>query len=336
MKIQKNTNIQDVYLNQDNTMQTDKIKNKSRDSVKMLSVNGASFMGESLVEQRKLIAKKQALKVVEDAFKGEKKLDSQMQAIKDEIKHLQEEINEKTAESVDYDKKLRELQVEYGIEPDNKNCFSDMSSLSDEEREKMTEYQEKAAFYTAMSQRNSNDINKAKALQAANVQGYADIKRERSKSQDMIKAQDAAEDIMEAANGETIALLTQEAVEHIDEEQKEREKEAKEAAERKKEEKKEEAKKLEKEALRQEMIENIKEHSDLNQKTASDTKRAIARRERAEADRMEFEDVDHTVISDAASVEDTQEAVNAEITNILNKLSLLSSDVKGSAVDSQI
>ena len=32
----------------------------------------------------------------------------------------------------------------------------------------------------------------------------------------------------------------------------------------------------------------------------------------------------------------TQNAVDSEITNILNKLSLLSSDVKGSTVDSQI
>lgn len=76
-------------------------------------------------------------------------------------------------------------------------------------------------------------IDHAKAMQMANVQGYADMKSERAKSQDMLKAQDAAEDIMEAANGETIALLTQEAVEHVDEEQEEREEAAKEASEKK-------------------------------------------------------------------------------------------------------
>lgn len=35
-------------------------------------------------------------------------------------------------------------------------------------------------------------------------------------------------------------------------------------------------------------------------------------------------------------MEDAQNAVNSEITNILNKLSLLSNDVKDSTVDSQI
>ena len=55
------------------------------------------------------------------------------------------------------------------------------------------------------------------------------MKRERLESQDMLKAQDAAEEIMEASNDETVALLTQEMIERVDEEQKEREEEAKEA-----------------------------------------------------------------------------------------------------------
>ena len=96
------------------------------------------------------------------------------------------------------------------------------------------------------------------------------------------------------------------------------------------------AKKLEKEAMQQEMIENIKEHAADSQRTSADTKRAIARRERAEADRMDTEDIQKTIISDGASMEDTQNAVNSEITNILNRLSLLSNDVKGSTIDNQI
>ena len=72
------------------------------------------------------------------------------------------------------------------------------------------------------------------------------VKHRSDEARDILKAQDTAEDIMEAAGEETIALLTQEAVEHVDEDQKEREEEAKEAVEKKKEEKKEKAKKLSK------------------------------------------------------------------------------------------
>ena len=322
------------------------IPQASHKSGNLSSISGADLKGESLVQQRQGMARKQALKVVSDAFGGEKKLDAQMQGIKDEIKRLQDVINEKTADTMENDARLKELQERYGIDPDSeeskelsKLAFKANHSkegLSDEEKRQMTEYQQQALYYVAKNQQNALDIDQAKAQQAGNVQGYADMKRERAKSQDMLKAQDAAEEIMDAANGESIALLTQEAVEHVDEDQKEREEEAKEAAEKKKEEKKEEAKKLEKEAMRQEMIENIKEHAAETQRTSADTKRAIARRERAEADNMGAEDVQRTIISDGASMEDTQNAVNSEITNILNKLSLLSNDVKGSTVDSQI
>ena len=322
------------------------IPQASHKSGNLSSISGADLKGESLVQQRQGMARKQALKVVSDAFGGEKKLDAQMQGIKDEIKRLQDVINEKTADTMENDARLKEIQERYGIDPDSeeskelsKLAFKANHSkegLSDEEKSQMSEYQQQALYYVAKNQQNALDIDQAKAQQAGNVQGYADMKRERAKSQDMLKAQDAAEEIMDAANGESIALLTQEAVEHVDEEQKEREEEAKEAAEKKKEEKKEEAKKLEKEAMQQEMIENIKQHAAETQRTSADTKRAIARRERAEAESMGAEEAQKTIITEGASMEDTQNAVNSEITNILNKLSLLSNDVKGSTVDSQI
>ncbi len=347
MKIQQNLDVQiNPFQNQNNESSVAGAGKAGQKSGNLSSISGANLKGESLIQQRQGLAKKQALKVVSDAFGGEKKLDAQMQGIKDEIKRLQDVINEKTADTIENDASLKELQEQYGIDPDgeeskelSKLAFKANHSkegLSDEEKSQMSEYQQQALYLVAKNQQNALDIDQAKAQQAGNVQGYADMKRERAKSQDMLKAQDEAEEIMDAANGEAIALLTQEAVEHVDEEQKEREEEAKEAAEKKKEEKKEEAKKLEKEAMQQEMIENIKEHAAESQGTSADAKRAAARRERAEANRVDAEGVQKTIISDGASIEDTQNAVNTEITNILNKLSLLSSDVKGSTIDSQI
>jgi hypothetical protein len=347
MKIQQNLDVQiNPFQNQNNESSVAGAAKAGQKSGNLSSISGANLKGESLIQQRQGLAKKQALKVVSDAFGGEKKLDAQMQSIKDEIKRLQDEINEKTANTIENDAKLKELQEEYGIDPDSKEnqdltrlAFKanySKDGLSEEEMSSMSEYQQKALYYVSKYQQNSLDIDRAKSLLAANVQGYSDMKSERNKSQDMLNAQEAAEEIMEASNGETIALLTQEAVDHVDEEQKEREEEAKEAAEKKKEEKKEEAKKLEKEAMQQEMIENIKEHAAESQGTSADAKCAVARRERAEANHVDAEGVQKTIISDGASIEDTQNAVNTEITNILNKLSLLSSDVKGSAIDSQL
>ena len=341
MRIQQNP-----FQGNDNTQIISGAANTQNKNGNMNSISGANLKGESLIAQRQGLARKQALKVVSDAFGGEKKLDAQMQGIKDEIKRLQDVINEKRTDTRDNDARLKELQEQYGIDPDseeNKNLEQlafkmnhSKDGLSDEEKGKLSEYQQQALYYVAKNQQNALDIDQAKAQQAGNVQGYADMKRERAKSQDMLKAQDAAEEIMEASNDETVALLTQEMIEHVDEEQKEREEEAKEAAEKKKEEKKDEAKKLEKEAMQQEMIENIKEHATESQRTSADAKRAVARRERAEAERMDAEGTQKTIISEGASMEDTQNAVNSEITNILNKLSLLSNDVKGSVIDNQI
>ncbi|WP_026519513.1 hypothetical protein [Butyrivibrio sp. FCS006] len=341
MRIQQNP-----FQGNDNTQMISGAANAQNKNGNMNSISGANLKGESLITQRQGLARKQALKVVSDAFGGEKKLDAQMQGIKDEIKRLQDVINEKRTDTRDNDARLKELQEQYGIDPDseeNKNLEQlafkmnhSKDGLSDEEKGKLSEYQQQALYYVAKNQQNALDVDQAKAQQAGNVQGYADMKRERAKSQDMLKAQDAAEEIMEASNDETVALLTQEMIEHVDEEQKEREEEAKEAAEKKKEEKKEEAKKLEKEAIQQEIIENIKEHAAESQRTGADAKRAVARRERAEAERMDAEGTQKTIISEGASMEETQNAVNSEITNILNKLSLLSNDVKGSAIDNQI
>ena len=344
MKIHQNVNIQNNFIQeQTDTSSVSKTHTNSKNSI---TISGANLTENSLIAQRQDLAKRQALKVVSDAFGGEKKLDMQMQEIKDEIKRLQDEINEKSADIRYNDAKLKELQEEYGIDPDSdKN--KELSVLafkmrnpnievSDEELSKLSEYQQKALYYVAINQRNTLDIDDAKAKQMANVQGYKDIKSERAKSQDMLKAQEAAEDILETANSETITLLTQEAIDHVGEEQKEREEEAKDAAEKKKEAKKEEAKKLEKEAMQQEMIENIKDHTIESGRTSADIKKAIAKRERQDADRMEFSDIGKIVISDATSINDTQNAVNSEITNILNKLSLLSNDIKRTFVDSQI
>ena len=260
MRIEQNKDVQsNPFQSQDiageKAKESAKTAKKSGNSV---AVSGANLKGASLVQQRRDYAKKQALKVVSDAFGGEKKLDAQMQGIKDEIKRLQEEINEKTADTRSNDAKLKELQEKYGIDPDS-NEHKELSVLaakmrnpkvgvSNEELSNLSEYQQQALYYVTMNQQNSIDVDHAKSNLEANVIGFKDMKIERLKSQDMLKAQEAAEDIMEAADGETIALLTQEAVEHVDEEQEEREEAAKEAAEKKKEEKKEEAKKLEKEA----------------------------------------------------------------------------------------
>ena len=317
------------------------IKNPSN-----VTISLADHNSNSILANRQAYAKSQALKVVSDAFKGEKKLDKQMQSIKDEINELQDKINELQADTRANNEASAKLKEEYGlIEENNDDSQKGLSEgtkesseqkLSDEELARRSEFMQKAYYYYYTNAQNAEEIEDARRRQEANVLGFAQIKNEREKSQEMLNAQDAAEEIMEASAGETIALLTQETVEHVDEEQKKREEKAKEAEEKKKEEKKEEAKRLEKEAIQQELIESIRERASESQQTSADVKRSIARRERADAESMDVDAVKKTIISDRPTLEETQDAVNMEITNILNRLSLLSNDVKGSVIDDQL
>ncbi len=130
MRIQQNTDVQiNPFQNQNNAQSTTGAGKTAHKSGNLSSVSGANLKGESLVQQRQGLARKQALKVVSDAFGGEKKLDAQMQSIKDEIKRLQDEINEKTANTMENDAKLKELQEEYGIDPDGEES-KELSKLA--------------------------------------------------------------------------------------------------------------------------------------------------------------------------------------------------------------
>lgn len=351
MKVQQNMDVKsNLYPAQGSEQimpDPDKVKAADNGSGN-LSVSGADLKIQSILEQRQGIARKHAYKIVADAFEGEKKLDAQMQSIKDRIHSLADEINEMKNEYKSSKAELKNLMVEYGVEPYSREYMelqqyakrtrsSDPEkSLSVEEYDNLTEFQKKALYYVVNVQDNDDEIKRKEGELAATVTGYADFKRERLKSHDMIDAQKEAENIMDASTEEAIALLTSDAVENIDEEQKEREEEAKEAEEKKKEEKKKEAKKLEKEAQWQELIEDIRDKVDLGEVSSSDAKRAAARRERAEAEESDPENYNKVVINEERTLEDMQEGVNTEITNILNKLALLSNDLKGTTIDDQI
>ena len=80
MRIQQNMDVQNnIIKNQAGVNSASKSTHNNKNSV---AVSGATLNENSPLSQRQSLAKKQALKVVSDAFGGEKKLDAQMQGIK--------------------------------------------------------------------------------------------------------------------------------------------------------------------------------------------------------------------------------------------------------------
>ena len=357
MKVQQSTDVQFANVqDRDNISKNDVGASKGSDKGTIKSVSGTELVGESLIVQRRNLARKQAFRVVADAFDNEMKIDERLRAINEAIRKISDEICENNHEIEKGYETLKKLQEEFHVDPDSEEhkklmeygwsmARADFATEDDdhkdpitkEEYHNLTEYQCKGLY--SVYKIESGLINNRELGRALtkNVMAYEQVRIEREKSSNMLDAQNEAENIMDASVKEAIALLSKDAVDHIDEEEKEREEAAKEAAEKKKEEKKEAAEKLEKEAMRQEMIENIRDHAAMNAEASSDVKRAVARRERTEAVQLNSEEFSNrTVISDTTSLDEAQQAVNSEITNILNKLILVPNDIKGSVVDDQV
>ena len=306
------------------------------------SISASSLrLGENSIESRKQLARKQAMKIVGDAFENEKRMDASRQEMQDAIKRLNEDLGTRKQKMNDNHEKLAELRAEYGIEEGGKEeqelqkaamKANSRDGMSADEFEALSEYQKRALYYAADNMTNERAIAEDEALLAANVQSTTDLELARLKDHSMIDAQKESDDLMAAAEKDAVSMLTMEAMEHIEEEAEEAREEAKEKAEEEKEAKKEEAKKAEAQAKIDELNARIRANGE------AEAAEAVAR---GRAARQEKENAGSTDITDTAVQFDIQSIHNGaaesevagEVKNILNKLSLLSEDIKGINVD---
>ena len=122
MKVQQNTDVQMSNVqNQDyfskNNAETPKGKGKDKDNTQ--SISGADLTGESLVVQRRKIARKQALKVVADAFKVELGIDAQLKSIRDKIHSLNDELAEVKENARD---RIKSMMIGFGVDPESEEA----------------------------------------------------------------------------------------------------------------------------------------------------------------------------------------------------------------------
>ncbi len=150
------------------------------------------------VEQKKEAARKQAMKLVSDAFEGELKADGMMDTQRDRFKELQKEYS-------DVKKHLKDLK-ENGLPED----------ATDED---VKAYNESLKEYTLQADAALTEMHSID-------QSLRSTKIERLKTDPIGDAFDEAENVMEAAREEIISSLTSEAREYIDEKQEEAEEKA--------------------------------------------------------------------------------------------------------------
>ena len=300
---------------------------------------------KSTLEQRKALAQKRAMQIVSRAFKDESGLDDTLSRLQDDTGKLRRSVNEKKASIAESSDMIASLQSKYGVDPDSEEQLQleklafglSRGSITSEDLKdlNLSDYQQHALSFAGKNQVDGMEMSQDEYAMQATIDGIKQIRLERLKSDPIGEALEAADDIMDAANRDAISSLVKDAKDHIDEEAKEKKEAAQKTAEEKKEEKEKEAQRLEKQAEQEEFIERVQEASDQLQ-SGSDIKRALARQKRSDGENTVL--VEQTVDGEAMSsqIESSAAEANSEITNVLNKLSLISDDIKGVALDQKI
>ncbi len=272
------------------------------------------------IAQKKKRAQQQAMQIVGDAFEGDRKIDRDMEARREKIRVLQEEIQKAQSEVNDMEAKRKALKEVYGIqdgsteqkELDLLEKASDAAlsfkeiRLTREEREEverikadgLTEYQKRSLEMKEYSDYYEKQIHEMQTQIKEEDMMLRSAKLERLKSSPMVKAEKQADAVMEAAGEEIIGMLIEEAKEKIDEDL---------------EEKKEAAEKVQEEKEQQEAVQ-----------------------EKAKEKRKEQEELTEVITESVQQMQgnDNQmDELQEEVDKVLDKLKLLQEDLKGAAID---
>lgn len=319
MKVQKNIS---VFMGESNRARQSRemAENKASQGKKSIFAGSLNIQQPDSILLKRQQAQERAMKVVGDAFAGEKKIDADLDSRRQRIKELQSEISAERDKIKAIEDKKKELQKVYGVSEDSQEQkdlellqrfqrdrlerVPDMFTEEARERveklyqEGLTEYQSRCLEVDSGRTGISKKIEEMENEIKQELQIIGDTKIERLKHSPMLDATQMADDIREAAGKEILGMLYEEGKEHIDEETDKRDKQAEKIAEEKKE--------------KEELIEKRKE------------------REEKEAEVLE------EIAKEMTTLEDNTTDVQNEVKNIINKLKLIEEDIKGAAVDQNV
>lgn len=312
--------------------------NKSGNSAGNIDGGKLNLSADPVALRRKQ-AQAQAWNVVKNAWDNDKDVDGQIQKRKDHYSQMEKLHDEAYSGLRDVNDDKQVLRELYGVEKDGQEQ-KDLELLqrekeknaglggdfSEEEEERLselhsgtlTEYQQRAL------ELHDRAINFKKQMQDAENEMKADtaavrsIEREKRKHNPMLEAQQAADEIMDAANTEIKGMLLQEAVDHIDEEAEKAEERAEEATEEKEEREEQRDEIALKRAIQKAMIEGTKE--------AVEEVRAAQRK-------SEAPDMDTSELTDIVKGDSQAEDVGQSLEEIKNSMNLVEADLKGIKVD---
>ncbi len=272
--------------------------------------------------QKKKEAQQKALKVVTDAWNGDKKIDADVASRMEKIAALEKERGAAKKEMAAYEAEKETIRESYGVEADSEEQ-KDLElllkqrqakrpgsgvTLTEEEEERLKELdkQERTEYQSQILEMDKSkdyyrdvieDSEKELKLEKAIVRGIA---LERLKKAPMVGAKKEADAILENANKEVIGMLMDEAKDYIDEEQEEKEEQA----------------------------EEIKEKEEAEEKLLEKRKG-----EKEEAKERAEELADSMPLQEFLELGQARSDVQKEVQDIVNNMKLVAEDIKGAMVD---
>lgn len=297
---------------------------------------------ESPIEKKRREAKKQAMKLIQDAWANEQKIDESVSERKYHYERMKEQKGSAQKELNDINDNRAELKEAYGITDDSEeqkdlellerrqdvnNGFglplteSEKEKLKEIDKKPLTEYQQRMLEYNDISAKFRKEVQEADAGMRDDAGDIRAIMIERLKTHPMVDAKKAADKIMKAASKEIVGMMVDEAKEEMDkkaEEEKEKVEEKKEENE-KKEEKAEDLR--EKIAIQEALIEGTKE-------AVEEAKREVKKNNEPEIDMDDMIDI-------AKSYKNPEE-VQKGLADIKDSMKILEADLKGIKIDEEV
>lgn len=277
------------------------------------------------IAERKAQAFEKARKIVSDAFKGEKKIDAELQELRDLSARLTEDNKEKLDQISQNKTEMEQLKQTYGITEDseeqkdleilmkkNDSYYDPSVQLTEEEQKRyqeimksgQTEYQSRMMERYSENNRLQQEMQENLAAIHANGSALRFVKGERLKSSPMKEAEDAAEKVMAAESDAIKGEIIGNALDHVQDELREKVEDAEKLAEQK--------------AEREEQIEQVQENVDEQKRQIEEIRKET--KEQVQAVKPE-------------DIINIQEQIQAEIDKVLEELKLLAEDLKGNSID---
>ena len=277
---------------------------------------------KTAIDKKRELVKKQAMKIIGDAWNQDNKALDSINDMYDKKSESLEKLNDIQSKLKDIDNKKESLRLEYGIDADSEEqkdlellekyqnningaAYDDFTEeeinrLKELQNEPRTEYQKKALMLNA-----SKDILYLETKKIENeiigmTESISMSEIELNKSQNMLKATESANGIIEASEDEILGMLIKEGMDNIEEKMEEELEKAKEAAD--------------KNAEKEEKAEERKEQKELLEKEH-------------EAERLEKK------VSDNRQSQSNVEQAQNEIRRILEENNMINEDLKGIDID---